>query len=217
MISRKTFLVSVFVFVVAIAAVTAISFRGVPRVVVTRLENLPLNIGEFKGADDRFQDSVYQVLNADHHVYRHYYYNGGRNVDLYIGYYGTAKGGRSGHKPEACLPGSGWALKESTKAKVITNFFPKGVEVNYILAQKDGVYNVLYFWYQSSGSKVVSSGIQQNLNRLINRVFFNRDDGAFVQISTLSDSQSLVHSQERAKQIAGEIIDLLPRYWPIER
>jgi len=217
MISNKTFFTSVFLLAITAAAVMAITFRGIPEVVETNLENLSLTIGDCRGTDDRFPEAVYQELKADQHVYRHYVSSLGERIDLYIGYYGTAKGGRTGHNPHGCLPGAGWGIVESAKARLSTSTFPEGVDVNYILARQGDLFTVLFYWYQSAGTKVVSSGVQQNLNKLIGRAFFNRDDGAYVQISTFAESGSLEQAKERGKLFAGEVIDLLPGYWPVER
>jgi EpsI family protein len=188
-----------------------------PVVLETNLENLPLTIGDCRGTYDRFPDAVYQELKADKNVYRHYVSNRGNKIDLYIGYYGTAKGGRTGHNPHGCLPGAGWGIVESSKTRLTTSIFPGGVDVNYILAQKDGLFTVLFFWYQSAGTKVISSGVQQNLNKLVGKVFFNRDDGAFVQVSTSADLGTIEQVKERGMSFAGAVIDLLPDYWPVEK
>jgi EpsI family protein len=217
MISNKTFFTSVFVLAVTAAAVAAMAFREMPVVLETNLENLPLTIGDCRGTDDRFPDAVYQELKADKNVYRHYVSNRGNKIDLYIGYYGTAKGGRTGHNPHGCLPGAGWGIVESSKTRLTTSIFPGGVDVNYILAQKDDLFTVLFFWYQSAGTKVISSGVQQNLNKLVGKVFFNRDDGAFVQVSTSADLGTIEQVKERGMSFAGAVIDLLPDYWPVEK
>ncbi len=197
--------------------VALISQRGEPVVVKTNLENLPMEIAGFKATEDFFPDSVYKELNADRHVYRHYRDAEGKQVDLYIGYYGTAKGGRTGHNPYACLPGAGWGIVDSKQIKLKAKYYLEPVTVNYILARKGKIYESVLHWYQSAGSKVLSTGIQQNIQRFLGRVFYNQNDGAFVRVSVISEQRGLRDADLMAKAFTENVLDLLPQYWPVEK
>ncbi|MCH8960606.1 MAG: exosortase-associated EpsI family protein [Bacteroidetes bacterium] len=74
------------------------------------LDHLPRHILGLNGRDDRFDESVYRVLNADYHLLREYRSDAHPAVWLYIGYYGTAKGGRPSHVPQACYTGQGFSI-----------------------------------------------------------------------------------------------------------
>ncbi len=200
-----------------LALVLGIQTRGVPVVLQTNLEKLPLQIAGYQGREDAFPQSVYDVLNADLHLYRHYRAAQGPEIDLYLGYYGTAKGGRTGHNPYACLPGAGWAITQSGEAVLRTDGYPEGVRVNYVVASKDGLHNVMLHWYQSAGDKVLATGLQQNIQRFKGRVLHNRNDGAFVRVSTLVKEQEIAQGRERIEAFAGTVLELLPAYWPEER
>lgn len=214
---HKSFGVSLTILLVTIAIVGLISRRGEPVVVKTNLGNLPMEIAGYKATEDFFPDSVYKELNADRHVYRHYRNSDGEQIDLYIGYYGTAKGGRTPHNPYGCLPGAGWGIVNSKQVSLKTNNYPNGISVNYVLARKGETYETVLHWYQSAGSKVLSTGIQQNIERFIGRVFYNRNDGAFVRISVFGKEEYLKDGNLLAKSFAEKILDLLPKYWPLEQ
>ena len=215
--SSKSFYTSLFILISTIALVFAISRRGEPLVVKTNLENIPMEIAGFKGTESFFSDSVYKELNADRHVYRHYRAEDGRQVDLYIGYYGTAKGGRTGHNPYGCLPGSGWGILEGQEVILKARYYPDGVAVNFILARRGDGYETVFHWYQSAGTKVLATGIQQNIQRFIGRVFYNRNDGAFVRISVFSQEKGIEKARVLARSFSENVLDLLPTYWPIEQ
>jgi len=215
--TNKSFFTSVTILVIAIAFVILISQRGEPTVVKTNLENLPMEIAGYKGTEDFFPDSVYKELNADRHVYRHYRNAEGKAIDLYVGYYGTAKGGRTGHNPYACLPGGGWGIMESGQVSLKTNNYPKGISLNYILARKGETYETVLHWYQSAGNKVLSTGIQQNIERFKGRVFYNRNDGAFVRVSVFGKEESLKEANLLVQSFAEKVLDILPEYWPLEK
>jgi EpsI family protein len=215
--TNKSFTTSLIILLLTIALVTLISRRGEPVVVRTNLENLPMEILSFKATEDFFPDSVYKELNADKHVYRHYRADDGKQVDLYIGYYGTAKGGRTGHNPYACLPGAGWGIVDTKSVRVTSNYYTNGVDVNYVLARKGETYESVLHWYQSAGNKVLSTGIQQNIERFKGRIFYNRNDGAFVRVSVLTNQKGIEEANSLAKSFSEKILDLLPEFWPVEQ
>jgi EpsI family protein len=215
--SNRPFYTSVVILLATIVLVALISRRGEPIVVKTNLENLPMEIGGYKATEDFFSDSVYKELNADRHVYRHYRNPDGKQVDLYIGYYGTAKGGRTTHNPYGCLPGAGWGILETRQETLRTKKYPGGVAINFILARKGETYETVLHWYQSAGNKVLSDGIQQNIERFIGRTFYNRNDGAFVRVSIFGKEENLQEADLLVKSFAERILDLLPDYWPLEK
>ena len=215
--SNKPFYISVLLLLMTITSVFLISRRGEPVVVKTNIENLPMEIAGFKATEDFFPDSVNKELNADMSIYRHYRSEDGERIDLYIGYYGTAKGGRTGHNPYGCLPGAGWGIIESYRVRLKSTYYPKGVEVNCVLSRKGPVCDVLLYWYQSDRYKVLSTGIQQNMQRFVGRILYNRNDGAFIRVSATTDAQHIAESKKTVAFFAQKILEIIPDYWPEER
>ena len=214
--STRAFVFSLVMLIATFCAVGVIYSRPVPTVVQTNLEKLPVTIAGYSATEDFFPEAVYRELNADKHVCRHYRDRNGNQVDLYIGYYGTAKGGRTGHNPYACLPGSGWAIVDTHKVSL----WPtpeRPIEVNYIRARKDDINAVMIHWYQIAGTKVVSTGLQQNIERFWGRLLNNRNDGAFVQITTQIADNRVGEAESEIVNFAGQILRVLPSYWPVEK
>jgi EpsI family protein len=210
-----TFEISAIVLIVTLITIFMMAQRGEPAVVKTNLDNLPMTIGKYTGAVDTFPDSVYKELNADYHIYRHYRSAERIQIDLYIGYYGTAKGGRTGHNPYACLPSAGWAIMETGKIEIKQH--GKKITINSIVALQDDTYDIVLHWYQSDRNRVFASGIQQNIQRFISRILYNRNDGAFVRVSMLSDKNNIGRAQILVKEFAANTLSMLPNYWPIEQ
>lgn len=215
--SSKSYYFTLFLFAVTILLILLIDRRGEPTVVETNLENIPLTIGGYFGVEDYFPDSVYEELNADQHVYRHYRSSDGRQIHLYIGYYGTAKGGRTGHNPYACLPSAGWGIIKTGRIKIKRPDTGKKVSISSIVAKKNRSYEVVLHWYQSDRNKVLSSGIEQNIQRFISRITKNRNDGAFIRVSMLSDLEGLEKAQEDVREFTKEILPIIPKHWPEEK
>jgi EpsI family protein len=215
--SNKFYAICLVIMVLAAGGIAASSSRSVPVVVQTNLENLPMVISGYTATEDSFSEAVYKELNADKHVYRHYISQAGDQVDLYIGYYGTAKGGRTGHNPYACLPGGGSAIVDTDVIYLKQTATGKSVPINYVLARKDGMNTILLHWYQTGGEKVVSTGLNQNIERFIGRILHNRNDGAFVQITASSRDKDIKKTRLRVEQFSENVLNLLPKFWPIER
>ena len=214
--SKKSFTISLAVLLVTIGLVASIAKRGSPVVVQTNLEKIPMNIAGYDATEDAFPDYVYEALNADKHIYRHYRGVDGREIDLYIGYYGTAKGGRTGHNPHGCLPGAGWVILKAHKIRVIPSYYPNGVDLNYILTRKGDEFICLMHWYQSAGKKVLSTGFEQNIERFKGRILHNRNDGAFIEVYTLTTENEIEEAKLLVKNFSEKLLDLLPDYWPVE-
>ena len=212
----KNFILAVVVLSLTLLLVMTVANRGVPVVLHTNLENLPMHIAGYQGKEDLFSKEVYDELQADRHVYRLYQSPQGKQVSLYIGYYGTAKGGRTAHNPFACLPAAGWGIVEKGTIELKPSYSPQGVQLNYVVSRKAEVYNVMLHWYQSSGTKVLTTGLQQNLQRFMGRVLHNRNDGAFVQVSSLAGEHDVPLVKESLSAFALQILELLPGNWPEE-
>jgi EpsI family protein len=215
--ANKHFYTALFTLVLTAGLILSVANRGVPMVLHTNLENLPMEITGYQGREDSFPQGVYDALPADLHVYRHYRSPEGKTLSLYIGYYGTAKGGRTGHNPYACLPSVGWGIVETGTVEVRPSYYPQGVKVNYVVASKDGVNNVMLHWYQTAGTRVLATGLQQNIQRFKGRVLDNRNDGAYVQVSALAAPDDAEEAKGLVASFAEDILNLLPSYWPVER
>jgi EpsI family protein len=216
-ISNRSFLISMSMLLVTMLLTFAISLRGKPVVVETNLEKLPMEIYGMQGVDDSYPEAVYKELNADKNIYRHYRSRDGKQVDLYIGYYGTAKGGRTGHNPLACLPSQGWGMTDSREIILKSRYYPDGIPVRYLLSSKGDLTLTTVCWYQSAGNKVLSTGIKQNIESFLGMVFHNRNDGAYVQVTLLSDREETEAAKGVAKSFSECVIDLLPGNWPKEK
>ncbi|MBT1070836.1 exosortase C-terminal domain/associated protein EpsI [Pelotalea chapellei] len=217
MISRKSFLASVIMLLTTIALVGLVFARPEPAVVQTGLERLPLNLAGYHAIEDRFPEEVTRELNADISIYRHYRADAGTPLSLYVGYYGTAKGGRTGHNPYACLPGAGWAIVDTRTVMIPHSNQTTADKVNYVQARRDGLNTVMLHWYQTSGTKVLSTGVGQNIERIRGRLLRNRNDGAFVQLSMQVPDDQVTNAAAKLQQFAGNVLEQLPKYWPVER
>ncbi len=213
MLRRHPFIISVSLLVIAGTIAFPIAWGSDVVVARVNLDQLPRRILGLNGRDDRFDESVYRVLNADYHLLREYRSDAHPAVWLYIGYYGTAKGGRPSHVPQSCYTGQGFSIVEWTKVRA-----PGGTDgmLNKMHVKRGNEHQLVVFWHQSRDT-VLADGIEQNLHRLKNRLLYNRDDGAFVRLSTSMSPDNEAEALARLQDFAGELLRLLPAHWPEER
>lgn len=211
---KKSFLVSLAILAAFYALLSAL--ERAPVVVAARnLSGLPTEIAGWRGSDFSFEDRVMKELDPDDTLSRRYASpSGGPPIVLYVGYYGTAKGGRTGHNPYACYPGAGWGIVSDERVEV--SFRGRPVKVNQIVVRQGGEEEVVLFWYQSRGDRIVARGLQQNINRFLGRLLEGRDDGAFVRLSRPSGGDAAATSR-LLRGFAAELMPQLAAHWPQER
>lgn len=214
--SNKAFAICLTLLLLALSTAVTVSLRPVPVVVQTNLERLPMEISGYTATEDTFSEEIYRELNADKNIYRHYRSKNGDQIDVYIGYYGTAKGGRTGHHPYACLPGEGAAIVDMGTVHIKDDSTNAIWPINYVHARKDGINTLMLHWYQTAGSKVVSNGLRQNVERFFGRVLHNRNDGAFVRLTSQVNDIEVADKTAELKSFAVKVIQLLPSRWPVE-
>ena len=182
-----------------------------------RLDKFPYKIKKWSGEDVAITPSVKKELNTDVFIYRFYHRLGEEPIFLYIGYYGTKKGGRSEHSPDGCYPGSGWAILEETTKTLKVSFDNEEwvYSFNVMNVFKDNRKQLVYHWYQTQGLNVISSGIQHNLNRFKNRLLYNRDDGAFIRVS-MDMQENLAEAKSELEEFIQTIFPIIVELWPKE-
>jgi EpsI family protein len=178
------------------------------------LDMLPYTITEMKGTDVPMKTEIISELDTDVYIFRNYLAKDGKVINVYIGYYGTQKGGRSRHSPEGCYPGSGWSIVQENEEHL-----PVGKEdilLNVIQVKKGDEKELVYHWYQTQKKIVINNGIQQNFYRLKNRLLFNRDDGAFIRVSC-DIGDDFNGAKGRIENFIRQLYPCLIEYWPQEK
>ncbi len=211
---NRSYPVSVFLLGLAFAGIFTMALR--PTLVVTevRLDHLPMTIGSLTGTKLRFDVSVYTALNADANVLRNYRLQDGRVINLYIGYYGTAKGGRAKHLPQFCYTGQGWSIERWDKVSISPPGTGK-VQINRMIVKKGPERQLVYFCFQAEAT-VMRTGWEQNLYKFKHMLLYNRNDGAFVRVSMILPEGKREETEQSARQFSQAIVPLLSQFWPVE-
>ena len=181
---------------------------------VKPLAELPTRIGSWRAAQDvPVEPAIEAELAADLNLNRIYLGPGSEPIWLYVGYYGTRRGGRPEHTPRGCYPGQGWAIAADRVLEVTPG---SELRVNEYLVERDGDRQLVHFWYRSHLRTGMLGGLDQNLDRIIGRLAYGRADGALIRLSTPIGREGEVEARGRLIAFAAELDPMLGPHWPVE-
>jgi EpsI family protein len=211
---RHAFLLSVILLGLSLLGVFSIAVRPPLKVTNVRLDQIPLQMESLVATELHFEDSIYSALNADGNIFRNYVESDGNVINLYIGYYGTAKGGRAEHLPQYCFTGQGWSIE---KWDFVTFDVPgsDAARVNRMIVNKGAERQLVYFWFQSE-STVMSTGWEQNWYKFHHRLQHGRNDGTLVRVAVGVPTGKEQEVEDRAQRFSKIVMPLISQFWPIE-
>jgi EpsI family protein len=180
---------------------------------VSPLESLPARIGSWDSKDIPMIAAVEQELLADFNLQRTYSDRFGQIVWLYVGYYGTERGGRPEHTPRGCYTGAGWGIESSRTVNVTPNGALRANE--YLVAISDKR-RLVHFWYRSHRRTSILGGLDQNVDRFLGRLFDKRADGALIRISTPVIGDDTVAARGRLLAFGSLVDPVVGEHWPTE-
>lgn len=205
------------IFLVAMLAVCALAWwlgdRPALAVDASPLAGLPTQIGRWKSAPLSLETEVEAELRADFNVLRAYWTPGEEPISLYVGYYGTARGGRPEHTPRFCYTGAGWGILSS---KTVTLSRDRGLRATEYVVQRDQERQLVQYWYRSHRRSGILGGFDQNVDRLFGMLLDGRADGALVRISTAIRDGDVDTARSRLLSFGSAIDAKLAEHWPIE-
>lgn len=181
------------------------------------LGQIPLEVAQWRGTEVELDSGVEDILDADYNLQRAYWHPLGDLVWLYVGYYGTERGGRPEHTPWECYPAAGWKVvrHEVVDAVIVPGQPP--LRGNELLVEKGSDRRLVLFWYQSIRRGGMLGGFDQTLDRFLSRLQFGRADGSLVRLSTpIAPGEDEAVALTRLRAFGREILPLLESHWPRE-
>jgi len=145
------------------------------------LASLPLQLGSYRGIDSPVGQNVEDMLRADFNLQREYLHPLGQVVWLYVGYYGTARGGTPEHTPRACYAAHGWEILD--ERRVLTDAETGHRAVEYLVETR-GQQQLVLFWYRSYRGSGFGSTLALQVDHILGKLRDGRGDGALVRLST---------------------------------
>ncbi len=178
------------------------------------LAALPFHLSSFEGIDSPVGDNVEEMLRADFNVQREYLHPLGQVVWLYIGYYGTQRGGTPEHTPHACYVAHGWKVIE--EQTLITDAASGHSAVEYLVESR-GQQQLVLYWYRSYRSTGLLSTLALQLDHIVGKLAEGRGDGALIRLSTPLIGVDRTAARALLMSFARELEPELAKVWPTEK
>ena len=179
------------------------------------LARLPGSVASWSSREVPLDSTVEAVLRADFNVQRAYYRGSDRHpVWVYVGYYGTARGGRPEHTPRYCYTAAGWDI---LSARTLRAEDGSGRRLNeYLVGRGGDERRLVHFWYRSSRRSGMVGGLDQTLDQALGRLRDGRADGALVRVSTILGPDGEEGARRRLFSLGGTLDRQLEEHWPSE-
>jgi EpsI family protein len=210
---QTAFLLALFAAVGAIS--WAFQLRPVLGVDPTPLAALPPTLDTWRGEDVPLEQNVESMLRADYNVQRVYVHPTGEAVSMYVGYYGTERGGRPEHTPEVCYRSQGWTVAERQVVDVAARD-GHTFRVNEYRVEQNGARHLVLFWFRSHRRTGLLGGFDQAVDRLLGRLVDGRADGSLVRISMPIRPGNEDLARTILRSFAADLDAQLGSHWPLE-
>ena len=192
----------------------SLQLRPALAVDVQPLVELPTRVGSWRFVEDvPTEPAIEAELAADLNLHRVYLGPAAEPIWLYVGYYGTERGGRPEHTPQFCYPSQGWAIASDR----VLDVTPRDhLRVNEYVVERNGERQLVHFWYRSHLRTGMLGGLDQNLDRIVGRIAYGRADGALIRLSTPIGPEGEVPARGRLISFASELDPMFASHWPEE-
>lgn len=191
----------------------ALTLRGDRSLDVAGLEALPAVLEGWQSIDIELDQAVADMLRADANVQRAYLHPLGYVVHVYVGYYGTDRGGTPEHTPDVCYPAQGWQIEES---EVVPVGGSESFSVREFQVERDGDRQLVHFWYRTRATTGILSTWGLRWHHFWERLRSDRADGALVRLSTPIEADDLDAAREKLRLMDRAVEAELSLAWPRE-
>jgi EpsI family protein len=176
--NNKQFAIVLAVLLVALA-ISVPAYFVVPSVKEeVSVSKLPMQIGAWQGKDLPVDENAYAILETRNLVLREYV-KGEDKVYLYIIY--SQDNRKVSHPPEVCLEGGGITTVGKEKVPLELSKGQK-IIVNQLRVEKQGVYNLITYWYKA-GEYYTDNYFKQQLRIALATLQFKHTSGAMIRLS----------------------------------
>ena len=182
---RKKLSIILLLFVIA-AAMVFIDDRFSTGGAAVNLNQLPVQIGEWKGRNYPQDERIMQILGTEYILDRDYANQEGSHVYLSVVYYPDNKIGF--HNPESCNTGEGSKIVKRDVHLIGNDNTGKAAEnefkVNRLILERTGGDKAIFYFFVS-GNYVTHDYFKFRLHMLKRQMTFRRASGAQVQIQSV--------------------------------
>jgi EpsI family protein len=173
------------------------------------LSALPLEVGPWKGIEDRTISADLANLKADRALSRTYVSGQGQPlVNLFIAWYQSqANANRQPHSPTVCLPAAGW--KPASLERITIPVQDVSITVNRYIVQNGVSRLAVLYWYQTTRRTIASEWGLERYWLLVDAMRDHRTDTALVRVvvpvDQKGDDAAVASASEFVRQIYPQL------------
>lgn len=177
------------------------------------LDHLPRVIEGWQAIapDHRLDSRTLQLLKPQNYLLRNYQKNG-REIVLFVAYFGMQQEGQIIHSPRNCLPGAGWEIVARRQVPVPSATGP-GWLVNHLILQSELERLSVLYWYQGRG-KVEPDEYWDRIRLITDAISLRRNDGALLRITTVFPRQAGQDVLDQEIKLAEALIPAMEKLLP---
>jgi EpsI family protein len=178
------------------------------------LEDFPRRVGEWVGEESPLTAKEKRVLGMDHYLRRRYRNPDGREVVLYLCYYGNKQRGIEAiyHNATVCLPAAGWEHSGNEQRKVVPLESARPLDVSLDSFRAAGAEVVILSFFIINGEIVERPPRNKPLWLGWDKLRLSRDPGYFAQVQIVSrrgpDDRNAAGTAQEFLEEAGHYIFL---------
>ncbi|MCF8107693.1 MAG: EpsI family protein [Desulfohalobiaceae bacterium] len=178
------------------------------------LDRMPDTIGPWRASGSQAMgEDIVDVLGVDDYIFRNYQAAQGQTINVYVSYFSHTDRTKGYHSPLNCMPGSGWEIARTESLSLAVRGSPQQARVNRLLLQKGAEKQVSLYWYQVRG-RILHNEYLERIYRVIDSIFKNRTDGAFIRLIATNTNQDLQQDTAMLKDFAARLIPVLREFLP---
>lgn len=176
-----------------------------------RLEDIPMELGDWKGKDVPITKRVYKILETEDVLMREYTNPQGEKVNLAIVYSGASRA--AFHPPEICYLGDGRELLFKNQETVETSgsLGSQGLRTNKLLMKDKYGQEIAWYWF-TAGDKVTENYYLQQCYFTWNELSRNPAGGSLIRVSARTASNDPSQADASGKDFIKQLAPLLPEY-----
>jgi EpsI family protein len=126
------------------------------------------------------EDNALNMLELDDYTFADYT-GQGKKINLYIGYYYSAKKANASHSPLICYPSHGWKIENKPVAGSLS-IGPYQINYEEIVTSSDQQKELVLYWYQSR-LDTNTTATKNKINIAVNKLTKKDEQHAFVRVA----------------------------------
>ncbi len=177
------------------------------------LDHLPRVIEGWQAMapDHRLDERTLELLKPQNYILRNYR-KGGRDIALFVAYFGLQQEGQIIHSPRNCLPGGGWEIVSRRKLTV-PGAGGTGWRVNHLILQSELDRLSVLYWYQGRG-RIESNEYWERLSLVTDAIRMRRNDGALLRLTAVVPRHGNHAVLDEELKLAAVLIPAMERLLP---